>query len=73
MSATQNRQILQHMRERGSITPYLALKRFGCLRLAARVWDLREEGHVINAVMVSRNGRRYAAYSLVEGKEAKAA
>lgn len=64
MSATQNRQILQHMRERGSITPYLALKRFGCLRLAARIHELKKK-HVINSTLINRNGRRYAAYSLV--------
>jgi hypothetical protein len=69
---TQNAQILQHMKNCGSVTPYVALKRFGCMRLAARIRDLRDGGHVINSVIVSRNGKRYAAYSLVEGK-AKAA
>lgn len=65
MSATQNRQILQHMRERGSITPYVAIKRFGCLRLASRIYDLKQDGHLINSTLINRNGRRYAAYSLV--------
>lgn len=65
MSATQNAQILHHMRYRGSVTPYVALTRYGCMRLAARIRDLKDEGHVINSVMVHRNGRRYAAYSLV--------
>lgn len=65
MSHTQNRQILAHMRCRGSITPYIALRRYGCMRLAARTRDLKDEGHVINSVMTERHGKRYAAYSLV--------
>lgn len=63
----QKEQILQYMREHGSITPMIALRKFGCFRLAARIDELRDD-HCINTVMVSRRGKRYAAYSLVEGK-----
>jgi hypothetical protein len=63
----QTQQILQHMQKRGSITPMLALKLFGSFRLAARVDDLKRAGHHINSVMVSRGGKRFAAYSLVSG------
>lgn len=65
--------ILDYMRRRGSITPMIALKEFGCFRLGARIWDLRQRGHLINAVLISRGGKRFAAYSLVEGKRARAA
>ena len=41
---TQRKEILRYMRERGSITPLEALQHFGCLRLAARILELREEG-----------------------------
>jgi len=64
---TQSDQILHHMRARGSITPLLALKRYGCLRLAARIHDLEREGHLINHAWVRRGGKKFVAYSLVEG------
>jgi hypothetical protein len=56
------------MRNHGSITPMVALKRFGCFRLAARIKELRDDGNLINSAIVTRRGKRYAAYSLVEGK-----
>lgn len=31
------------------LTPLDALRRFGCFRLAARIFDLRKEGYVIEA------------------------
>lgn len=40
---SQNRKVLRWMTERGSITPQDALT-FGCMRLAARIKDLRDCG-----------------------------
>lgn len=57
--------ILAHLKTRGSINPMIALKQYGCFRLAARVKDLKDEGHLINTTIVSKRGKRYAAYSLV--------
>lgn len=65
---TQTSLVLKHMQERGSITPLLALRKFGCMRLASRIDDLKRAGHHINSVMVRRGGKRFAAYSLVEAK-----
>jgi hypothetical protein len=42
--------ILRHLRRNSSITPLEALRRYGCLRLGARIWDLRRQGHAIDAV-----------------------
>lgn len=70
---SQTAQILNYLRNHGSITPLIALKRFGCFRLAARIRDLRDEGYCINAVMITRRGKRYAAYSLVEGTQSRVA
>lgn len=61
---TQKQQILKHMRTIGSINPMIAQKRYGIMRLAARIDELNAE-HVISSVMVYRNCKRYAAYSLV--------
>lgn len=66
MTHTQNQIVLKHMRERGSITALIAMKRYGIYRLASRVWDLEKAGHRILHTMISRGGKRYAAYSLVE-------
>lgn len=64
---TQCNAILDHMRTRGSINPMIALKQYGCFRLAARVLELKGDGHLISSTLVSRRGKRYAAYSLIEG------
>lgn len=69
---TQNQKILQHMRLHGSITPLEALRDYGCMRLAARIADLRRQGVVINAELekgLGRNGERitYTRYRIAEG------
>ena len=48
----------------GSITPLKALELCGCMRLAARVSDLRARGMPIETVRESRNGSCYARYVL---------
>ena len=56
---TQKEMILAYMREHGSITPMEALNYCGCMRLSARIHDLRNMGHdiVMDLVTVkSRNG-----------------
>lgn len=62
---SQNVRLMQHMRNRGSITSMMAFKRYAITRLAARIDDLERDGHLINSVWVQRNGKRYKAYSLV--------
>ena len=61
---TQNEQILAHLK-RATITPLEALKLYGCFRLGARVWDLKQEGHVIRSRIVKISGKRVAQYLLV--------
>jgi hypothetical protein len=65
MAMTQKQQVLRHLRNCGSITQMIATKRYQILRLAARIHELRKERRLINDVYVSRNGKRYKAYSLV--------
>ena len=43
----QTEQILDYMKSYGGITPMDALKDIGCMRLAARIADLRRDGHRI--------------------------
>ena len=39
--------ILEHLEKFGSITPLEAQRLYGCMRLGARIWDLKHEGHKI--------------------------
>lgn len=65
---TQKQLVLTHLRSRGSITTLIATKRYQCFRLSQRIIELERDGYLINHTPVNRNGRRYMAYSLVEGK-----
>ena len=60
---SQNEQILALLK-RGPITALDAVQ-YGCLRLAARIHDLRMQGHVITTEPVTVNGKQYARYYLM--------
>lgn len=68
--ATQTEAILQYMKEGNSITAFEALNLFGCMRLAARIGDLRADGYVIESRPVKVNTRigqtTVARYRLVQ-------
>jgi len=66
---SQNDMILDYLKSGKSITPLEALDKFGCMRLGARISDLRKRGHPIRSDNVVKNGKRYAKYSLVETKQ----
>lgn len=57
--------ILNHLKKHGTITPMEALNLFGCFRLGARIWDLRDEGYDITTENETTNGKTYARYRLV--------
>jgi hypothetical protein len=61
---SQEEKILAHMRRYGSITPLKALEKYGCLRLAARIAEIRRV-HEVETEMVKRGGKRFARYRLV--------
>lgn len=65
---TQKEQILEHIEKYGSITPLEAQKLYGCMRLGARIWDLRKDGYEIVREIVeveTRNGKaRVARYRM---------
>jgi len=61
--------ILNHMVEHGSITQGEATASYGCTRLAARIDDLKRDGHSIRTEMIdglNRFGKpvRFARYTL---------
>ncbi len=59
-SASQARRILSYMKEGHTITGLEALDLFGCMRLGARIFDLKREGHVILRERV-KVGKKYVA------------
>jgi hypothetical protein len=60
---SQNLAILNHLR-RGPLDPLTALRRYGTMRLAARISELREAGHKIVSERRHGNGKHYAVYRL---------
>lgn len=63
--------ILAYMEAYGSITPLDALREFSCMRLGARIWDLKHKGYAIRTDTVETTNRfgepvRYARYTLIE-------
>lgn len=66
---TQNERVLRHLTDYGSITSLEAVKEYGILRLSARIYDLRKQGHEITAVTETAQNRygepvTYFRYSL---------
>jgi len=59
---SQTKQIENYLKQGKAITPIVALNLFGCLRLAARVNDLRSSGLQINSRMIEKDGKRFAEY-----------
>jgi len=67
---SQNDAILSHLR-RSPITPLEAIQKYGCLRLGARIYDLKQSGHQIARDLIevrNRHGEpcRVAQYYLVK-------
>ena len=57
MKPTQCEQILDYMKQFGSINPLQALQDIGCFRLASRISDLKKQGYSIISERVNYNNR----------------
>lgn len=71
MKIPQRVKILDYMRKYGSITPRDADREFGCMRLASRIGELREQGYAIGTRMKAGKNRdggdtSFAEYYLIE-------
>ncbi len=64
MKKSQNERILKYLQGGHLLTPLAALHRFGCLRLGARVWDLKKEGYKIDSRLVNRSNKYVSEYSI---------
>ena len=65
---SQEKRILAFLELGNSITPLLALREFGCLRLSGRCFDLKKKGYKILTTMVEdkKTKKRFASYKLVK-------
>ncbi len=66
---SQASQILAHLGEGKSISPLEALHLFGCLRLGARIFDLKAAGHDIAMEWETDGTKKWARYSLARRTE----
>ncbi len=71
MKATQCDKVLAYMKQFGSITQLEALSDLGCMRLASRISDLRQQGIAIGRRMKTSKNRygedvHFAEYYLEE-------
>ena len=62
---TQTEQILNYLKKGNKITPLEALNQFGCFRLASRIWDIRNSGHNIQAMRITKGDKNFCQYKLV--------
>ena len=62
MSQSQNHKVLSLLKEGAQLTPQQAWEALGITRLAARIHELRQQGH--NIINLTPNGR-HATYKLV--------
>lgn len=63
---TQQEQIQKHLEAGKKITAVMAYEKFGCLRLASRIFNLKKAGLPIITEMVTKNGSTFASYQLVK-------
>ena len=71
MRTTQKDRVLAYIREYGSISSLEAFRDLGCTRLSAVIFDLRAEGHEIEAKRETKKNRwgdkvTFARYSMKE-------
>lgn len=66
-TSTQNANILAALRAGKRVTPMDALHKFGCFRLAARIYELRLAGHRI--VTFREGEKRLAVYRLLKAAQ----
>lgn len=62
---SQKEKIRKWLESGKTINPMVALNEFGCFRLGARIWDLRNEGMNIEMSLIDNGeGSKYSEYRL---------
>jgi hypothetical protein len=65
---TQNEWVLSQLKRGKKLTALDALEGCGSFKLATRISELKAKGHNILSETISKNGKRFARYSLVRSK-----
>lgn len=61
----QTKQVLRYLEKHASITPMDAIRELGCMRLAARVRELKQAGYDVRSTTVRMaGGKTFAKYEL---------
>ena len=64
MKRAQEDRVIDYLATGKGLTPIVALSRFGCFRLGARIHSLRRKGHNIVSKRVKRGDSIVAEYRL---------
>ena len=62
--------LIRDLEKGKSITALEALNRYGCFRLASRIYDLKKQGWRIDKKAIVKDGKTYASYFIPKGKRA---
>ena len=57
MKLNQKEKVMRHLNNYGSITPLDAFRDYGIMRLAAVIFNLKEDGNDIDSEMISSSNR----------------
>jgi len=68
---TQKEKVLRHLQEVGALTPVQAFFDYSIMRLATRIFELKEDGYDIETIMLKSENKfgepvRYAQYKLIK-------
>jgi hypothetical protein len=71
MKLTQKEKVLRHLQEVGALTPVQAFFDYSIMRLATRIFELKEDGYNIETIMLKSQNKfgepvRYAQYKLTK-------
>jgi len=58
----QNTRVLKHLQTGRSLSPLIALERYGVMRLAARIHQLRSQGYKIESHRVKFGKKSWCSY-----------
>jgi len=61
---SQEKQILKDLEKGKRITALDAFKKYKCLRLAARILEIKNAGYNVDKNMVKKNGKTFGSYYL---------
>ena len=66
VNMTQTQAIYEYLKQGNSLTPLDALSLFGCMRLEARIWELKQQGIDIQMDMIKHNDKHFARYFMTK-------